>query len=217
MLKNYNKDIKYIYVENMEKIKMEENKNITLWHGGRDLEFNYREPKPSQKGRWEHGPGLYLTTHYETARDYAKGGGKTYKVEFELGENIQNVMIPLEKALLFIYDNATKKKQKIIIDDIHENMKRMNLIDKVEANVFLNLLFNYDAVVGNKTLNLNRFLVESGVDYGVVNRFKGRDETVFVIYNLDKIKKVKHISAKDVDLKDFELELNFNTRNKLKM
>jgi len=196
---------------------MEENKNITLWHGGRDLEFNYRDPKPSSKGRWEHGPGLYLTTHYETARDYAKGGGKTYKVDFELGINIQNVMIPLEQALLFIYDNATKKKQKTIIEDIHENMKRMNLIDKVEANVFLNLLFNYDAIVGSKTLKLNRFLVENGVDYGVVNRFKGRDETVFVIYNLDKIKKVKPISAKDVDLKDFELELNLDKKNKLKI
>ncbi len=32
--------------------------------------------KTQSKGRYESGPGLYLTTHYETARKYAKGGRK---------------------------------------------------------------------------------------------------------------------------------------------
>lgn len=183
-------------------------KMIQLWHGGRDLESDYRSPKQPRKNRWEHGPGLYLTTHYETARDYASGGGKTYQVSIELGNNIKNIEINLDEALNFIQDYVVGKKKQVVIDDIHNNLKRLNKTDTVNAEVFLNLLFNHDALKGEKILKLNRFLVEHNVDFGLVNNFKGRDETVMVIFNLQKIKKVRAVPAKEVSLDEYVIDVS---------
>ena len=63
---------------------------LTLWHGGRALEHDYKKSLPA-KGLWEHGPGLYLTTSYLRAKQYAKGGGTTYSVTVEEGKDIENV------------------------------------------------------------------------------------------------------------------------------
>lgn len=178
---------------------------INLWHGGRDLHLSYHKPKVCAKGRWEHGPGLYLTTHYETARKYAKGGGTTYKVELELGNHIKNIDIHIDNVLYFVKKNVIKSKQKDIIDDLHNNMKRSQTMAFINAEVIVNLCVNYEALKGEQTVELNRFLVENNVDYGTENNFGGRGETVCVVYNLDKIKKVKAIKSQDVLLTDYEL------------
>lgn len=190
---------------------------VILWHGGRDLEHNYRDTQVSSKGRWEHGPGLYLTTHYETARKYAKGGGKTYQVTVELGTHIKDVELPIEKVLDFISQNVVKSKRNDLTDDIHQNMKRMNSTTHVAAETLMNLCINYEALKGEKTVSLNKLLVEHGVDYGTAERFSGRDETVCIVFNLDKIKKVKAVLAKDVSLNDFELIFPKQNNNKLKI
>ncbi len=189
---------------------------MKLWHGGRDLEYSYNEIKKSSKGRWEYGPGLYLTTHYETARKYAKGGGKTYHVHVELGNNINNVKINLEDTLSFIKNNVVKSKQKELIFDLHNNMKRMNLVNEVEANVLLNLIINTEAVVGEKTIKLNEFLVQNKVDYSIVDRFSGRDETVVVIFNPKQIKKVSPIKSNEVSPDEYELTFEYHKNKKLK-
>ena len=190
---------------------------MKLWHGGRNLESDYNKPKKATKGRWEYGPGLYLTTHYETAYKYSKGGGKTYLVDFDLGTHINEIKINLDHALEFISNNTVKNKHKKILDDIHNNMKRMGHHDKVDALVFLNLMINHDAVIGEKTINLNKFLVSQGIDYATVDRFSGRDETVFVIFNHKLIKSVSPIKAKDVSLSDYELSIFNQPTNKLKL
>ena len=68
-------------------------------------------------------------------------------------------------------------------------------------------MINFDAIVATKTDKLNNFLVEHGADYSIVDRFKGRNETVFVIFNNKLINKVKVISAKDVNLSQWELDV----------
>lgn len=189
---------------------------MKLWHGGIDLEHSYNEVKKASKGRWEYGPGLYLTTHYETARKYAKGGGKTYHVHIELGNSIHNVKINLDETLSFIKDNVVKSKQKELIVDLHNNMKRMNLVNEVEANVLLNLIINSDAVVGEKTIKLNEFLVQNKADYSIVDRFSGRDETVVVIFNPKQIKKVSPIKSSEASLEEYELPFENPIRKKVK-
>lgn len=194
---------------------MEPNVNIqeiTLWHGGRDLHMTYNAPKSSTKGRWEHGPGLYLTTHYETAKKYAKGGGNTYKVTLELGTHIKDVTIHIDDVLNFVKKNVVKAKQNDMINDLHNNMKRCQTVPFVHAETLVNLCINYEALKGEKTVALNRFLVDHNVDYGTVRNFGGRDETVCVVYNLDKIKKVKSIKSQDVTLDEFEI--NFPHKEK---
>lgn len=182
-----------------------DNNKITLWHGGRDLHLSYHKPKICAKGRWEHGPGLYLTTHYETARKYAKGGGTTYKVELELGNHIKNIDIHIDNVLDFVKRSVIKSKQNDIIDDLHNNMKRSQTVPFINAEILVNLCVNYEALKGEQTVALNRFLVENNVDYGTEDNFGGRSETVCVVYNLDKIKKVKALKSKDIPTSEYEL------------
>ena len=180
---------------------------LTLWHGGRNLEHSYKEFKSATKKRWEHGPGLYLTTHYDTASSYAKGGGKTYLVEFSEGNNIDNIIIDLPKVYEFVNSTVIGHKRKEVLDCIHDNSNRTSDGTKIKASYLLNIMINFDAIVATKTDKLNNFLVEHGADYSIVDRFKGRNETVFVIFNNKLINKVKVISAKDVNLSQWELDV----------
>lgn len=185
---------------------------IKMWHGGRDLEYSYREFKESRKKRWEYGPGLYLTDHYETARKYAKGGGKTYLVELEVSGFIGNKILDIDESFRFINSYVVKSRARQIMEDIDYHMKRVGSVSDVDANVFLNLMINYDAVVGKNTRKLNEFLVSHGIDISYSDRFGGRDETIICVFNNKNIKKIKVISASDVDLNDY----NFDILPKLK-
>jgi hypothetical protein len=49
----------------------EPNNLINLWHGGRRWQGN-PEVRESVKGRYEAGPGLYMTTSLMTASRYAR-------------------------------------------------------------------------------------------------------------------------------------------------
>ena len=83
----------------------------------------------------------------------------------------------------FVNLYVIKKKAKEVIDCIKDNSKRTSNGDTIKASYFLNIMINFDAIMPSKTEKLNEFLVSKGADYSIVNRFGGRDETVFVIFN----------------------------------
>lgn len=181
---------------------------LTLWHGGRDLEFNYKNNQSSKKGKWEHGPGLYLTTHYDTAYQYAKGGGKTYQVTVELGNNIYDVMLDISIVNDFVLKNIIKSKRKSVLQSLYDNMQRLNHTTTIRAEYVLNIIFNNNAISHTKTNLLAEFLINNGVDYGIATRFKGRDETVLIVYNKQKIQSIVTRPAKTVSLDEWELPFN---------
>lgn len=189
-------------------------KKIKLWHGGRNLESDYLEFKGSKKDRWQHGPGLYLTTHYDRASQYAKGNGKTYMVTIEEGNDIKDISIDISFINEFVICNVKKSKQKEILNDIYQNMNRMNSNPLVKAEVFLNLIINHDAITIPKTKLLNKFLVNHNVDYCAVNNYGGRDEKILVVFNNKKIKSVKPLYSKDVVLEDYQLPFEFKAITK---
>lgn len=186
---------------------MDISNKIVMWHGGRDLEHGFREFKEARKKRWEYGPGLYLTDHYETASKYAKGGGKTYLVEFEVKNFIGNKNLNVDDAFNFIKSYVVKSKVRDILDDIDNNMKRFGSVDSVGAEIFLNLMINYDAVIGKNTKKLNEFLVNNGVDFLYSHGFAGRGETIVCLFNNKNIKKIKVVSASDITLADYKLNV----------
>lgn len=188
---------------------------LTLWHGGRNLEHNYNFFQSSKKGSWEHGPGIYLTTHYERAASYAKGGGTTYLVEIHEGNHIDNVKISLNKVYEFINSYVIKKRAKEVIDRIKENSNRTSDGESIKASYFLNIMINFNAVNSSQTTHLNKFLVDSGADYDTVNNFGGRPETVFVIFNNKLIHKVTTVFSKQVQLSQWELPVDFSVKKSL--
>lgn len=192
---------------------------VKMWHGGRNLEYSYKEIT-NAKGLWEYGPGLYLTTSYDRAYKYAKGGGSTYQILVEEGNDISKVNIDINKVFDFINNYIKNNKKKELLSDIKNHMDRMNKTNELSAEVFVNLIINLEAINKTKTSNLCQFLVNNNVDYSVVKNYAGSDETVLVIHNRNKIKKVDKILAKDVNT-DFYLEFKFrkteiNTNHKLK-
>ena len=171
---------------------------MSLWHGGRGLEFTYDTMLPHKKGRWEHGPGLYLTTHFDTASKYAKGGGKVYLVTIAKGTNIKDVFVSVSDAIDFTKRYVIAKHKQNIIDDLENIAKRRsdNMVPLVSLS---NLCLNYEALSSNNTIALRNFLVENGADYEISTRFGGRDETVIIVFNPKIIKSVKPIKTSDVD------------------
>lgn len=182
---------------------------IQLWHGGRDLEYSYKELRGSKNGKWEHGAGLYLTTHYDTAYSYSKGGGKTYLITLDIDpdKDLYSKKITIDEALNFISNNCKKNKLSLLSTDLNENLKRNGNMEYVSLDVLQNLIINHEAIANSKSYLLNEFIVNCGVQYGLVSRFKGRDEQVLVIYDRDTIKKVKPIPSKEVTTDMFELQL----------
>ena len=170
---------------------------MTLWHGGRNLQFNHMEMIPVKKGRWEYGPGLYLTTHYETARKYARGGGNTYKVTVEKGKDISNITIPLNEAIDFVNRYVKKDYRRIIVKDLINNVDRVGVLN---LQVLVNLCVNDQCLTPKNTISLRKFLVDHGADYDIVSRYNGRDESIVVIYNPQKIKKIEIVKSSSVTL-----------------
>ncbi len=188
---------------------MDNNNTISLWHGGRNLSKYDLEFKTPKKDRWEYGPGLYLSTHYETARKYAKGGGTTYLITLENGNSLENSKIPISNICQFAEQHVIKSKQKAFLDDIYDNAKRTSTYPDVQAYVFLNLIINNEAVKASNIKELNKFIVSQNIDYSKVGRYAGRDETIFIIFNLAKIKQIKPMSSQQATLELYELSPHF--------
>lgn len=182
---------------------------ITMWHGGRNLESSYKENLSSKAGRCEHGVGLYTTNHYLTAKKYAKGGGKTYQLQIDLNpeQSLEIVSIPIEEALDFISKHIKKKSIPQVSSLINENMKRLKNMEYIKAAHLQNIILNTDSIAFSKTNELCTFFVKHGVQYGLVKYYSGHDENVLVIYDKTIIKKVQSINSHNVSLDSYILDI----------
>lgn len=177
---------------------------LTLYHGGRGLEFNYMDIFPNAKGRWEHGPGLYLTTSYSRAYQYARGGRKIYKVVIKRGNNLRGATIPFDNVLNFVKSYIVTSKRRKFVDELTEIMLRYDLTDSVPADNFTNIIINDDLLPSSKTPALTQFLVDNGIDYSIVSSYGGANETVVVLFNRNLILSAKPVGKEKIT--DFDIE-----------
>lgn len=191
----------------LHKIVESSDSTLTLWHGGRNLESSYHEFAPHKGGRWEHGPGLYLTNHYDIAARYAKGGNKLYKVTIVKGQDSDDVTIPFDDVSDFAKRLVKGKARKEFLEMCQTNMQRRGL-SGVPAKVVSTLALNLEAIQNSNTGELRRFLVDHGADYTFVQNYHG-GASVYVIHNPKVIKRVEIIKGSDVK-DDFELPAQFN-------
>lgn len=169
---------------------------INFWHGG-NLD-NYNDVIAQKNGRYEYGPGLYLTTHYETARKYAKGNRKMYLITVKKGVDINNALIDTNIALDFIKTYVIKSKRREII----ERLSKFEKDGKIKAYIFNNIILNEKGIKPSYTKYLREFLVSNNIDYEIVHNPFGWGEDMMVLYNMKKI--VNIIVVKSTD------EVNFN-------
>ena len=162
----------------------------------------YDESMSHKKGQWEFGPGLYLTTKWETANKYSKGPRKLYRVTLEKGNNAWDVTLPFEDAVEFVktYGIGTKRK------GVLERLERYR--DGLKAEVLINLLVNMDALRSSDSGRLRVFLVEHGVDYSIVDNAFGWGERMVVLFNMKKILKKEIITPKH-RIEEYDLPTRF--------
>lgn len=165
--------------------------DMIFWHGG-NLD-GYNDIIAQKSGRYEYGPGLYATTHYDTARRYSKGSRKLYQITVERGNELNRSVIPLNSIISFINSFIMGKHKKEMIDA----MNRYQVNGNVKAYLFLNNILNNKSIKPTYTKYLRQFLVDNGIDYEIVHNPFGWGESMIVIYNMKKIKSVKQFTAKD--------------------
>jgi hypothetical protein len=65
------------------------------------------------------------------------------------------------------------------------------------AYIFVNSLVNEELIGNSNGLAIRKFLVDSGVDYELVQNAFGWGETMLVLYNLNLIAKVERVLPND--------------------
>ena len=169
-----------------------ESETITLWHGGRGLESGYTDFPAHRKGSWEHGPGLYLTASRDVASKYAKGGNAMYKVTVALERNIDDVFLSSDEVNDFVKRFVVARQRKEFIE-LAERSRTRRQVDKLPAEVLINLGLNMNAVPNSKTGEFRKWLVAHGVGYISVPNYGGwgvEKGQVYVIVDPKLIKKV---------------------------
>jgi hypothetical protein len=177
---------------------------ISLWHGGR-LDNAYDETISHKKGRWEFGPGLYLTSHYQTAQKYAKGSRRLYLITIAKGNDAKDTSIPIDKALNWCKDYVIRSKQAEILGRLNKWVEH----GEVKAYIFINVIINNDAIKNTDTAALRTFLVRQGIDYLTTDNAFGWHEKMITLFNMAKIVEKKVVNPKDkIEIFDLPTEWN---------
>lgn len=186
---------------NEEKIEIPKIPNtMNFWHGG-NLD-DYYDTIAHKKGRHEYGAGLYLTTHYETAKKYSKGGRKLYLITVEIGNDINDSLIDLKNVINFIDTYIKKNKRK----EIKDRLEKYTKDSFVKAYIFNNIILNENAIDSSKTNELRQFYIDNNIDYDIIDNPYGWGEKMMVLYNMRKI--VNKIQIKPTDkIDNYNLKL----------
>jgi hypothetical protein len=173
---------------------------MSFWHGGNlETPFNSLRKQKISRGEW--GFGLYLTTHYGTAKKYAKGTRKFYMITVKKGTCINDVMLPIKDVEIFIdgllsKSKATEAKQYVNL--------QMSANDTINAETLSNIMVNHEYLKASNTPKLKEFFLRQGIDYNIISSPFGWGEKMLVLFNMDLIVKKQIIKPND-KIKVFDL------------
>lgn len=179
------------YDEQFSKIATKGAGRMVFWHGGNLDQFD--DTIAQKNGRYEYGPGLYLTEEYRVAQKYAKGGRKMYLVSVSKGVDINDAKLAIEDAVGFVNRYVMVANRKRIINDLVAREED----GYVPAYVLMNLIINDKAIRPSNTPVLRSFLVDHGIDYEVVGNYGGFGGKMMVLYNMKKIESYQLFKASD--------------------
>lgn len=178
--------------------------DLRLYHGGQRWTGS-AEIRPHRRGEAEHGPGIYLTTSWETARRYARGGGAVYEVA------LRPPRLWLEDARLSLADAES------VVAEILGRGRRLERVlaslrsasgrspdGSLPACVLLNSFVNSDPASGGTGRDLASALARRGIGASLVHQ-SGEDWVVVLDPSL--VRRVRRLAPKDVDAAGFEFDL----------
>jgi len=174
---------------------------IQLWHGGRRW-VGGPEIQPPRAGKYECGPGIYLTTRYHRARSYTGGSGVTTLVTLREPRWLEQRELPLAKLEAFVRETPRFRKRDAVLADLEAATSRLGR-DTVPVSYLVNLGVNHDALAGNVGLQMASWLADQGIDASLYNA--GGQEQWVVVFNPKIITEYRTVSASDVALDLYEL------------
>lgn len=165
---------------------------LLFYHGGRRW-TGVPEVQPPRKKRAEHGPGIYLTTKYDTAVSYAKGGGHVQRVELDptLTWLDWSQTLPLDGVLSWVRMVPRMQNKSALLNDIERFAPRYPKGFPLLA--LLNLMVANDSLTGKPGLELVRLLVSNGVD-AALSEMSGEDWVV--VFNPARVLHHRTVPAK---------------------
>jgi hypothetical protein len=178
---------------------------IELWHGGKRWDGR-PEVRPSKQGRYECGPGIYLSTNYSTARKYATGGKVVTRVS--LADNIgwlERTKLPLKELLHYLDTAPRLPRREAVKRDFLERQDRRSLApnDLCDVARLVNTLINEELLAGKLGVHLAEWLTSKGIDASLHSPRVG--EQWVIVFNPAAIKKHTATSPSSVALADYEL------------
>lgn len=178
---------------------------IELWHGGSRWE-GAPEVRPPRQGKYECGPGVYLTTSYLRARKYAGGNKVTTKVV--LADDIrwlERAKLPLRELLDYAKTAPRLPMREQLLADLVRRYAEpeSSLDDLCDVSRLVNLLINSESLAGKPGVHLAQWLTSKGIDASLHTPM-GAEQWV-IVFNPAVIKSYRVVSAKDVTLDEYEL------------
>lgn len=176
-----------------------------FWHGGSRW-HDRPEVRAPRKGRYECGPGIYLTTSYLRARKYAAGGKVTTLVT--LADSVrwlEQAKLPLQQLVDFLRTAPRLRNRHQLIEDflLRQVARQLAMADLCPVEHLVNLLINAEALTGKVGLYLAEWLSINGIDAA---RHKPQSQEQWVIvFNPAIIRKYQVVPAAGVSLDKYDL------------
>ena len=160
-----------------------------MYHGG-----TMNRVKAPTKGRWEYGPGLYLTNSYELARKYGMGSRRVFRCKIARGKDLSESLIDTRDVEKFIELHGGSKRA-----DYRSFISRHNKDGMFPAEILVNLAVNNN-MRSSSANALREFLRDHGVDYAL-NRWSGGEAGTYVLtlYDDSNLLEFKPISRVVMD------------------
>lgn len=176
---------------------------IEMWHGGRRW-TERPEVQPPKRGRYECGPGIYLTNQYERARHkYARGNGVTTLVSLKDDISwLEQKSLPLQELEDYVRRTPGLRKREMLLEDLSESASRVGK-NQIPVSYLVNLCVYYDVLGGNQGLRLASWLAEQGIDASLYN--VNLTEQWVIVFNPAIIEGYRTVSAAEVSLDQYSL------------
>lgn len=172
-----------------------------MYHGGQRWSGRPELQLPSHN-RYEAGIGIYFTTSYAKAREYARGGKVVTiaKIKKQFTE-ISKVRVPLNELLQFVKTCDRLRNKSEIIQDITGYSVRTKT-DNIPLDILMNLVINYESGSGKVGLEIARYLRSKGVD--AIVQHQSMDDWLVVI-NPEIIVSHHVVDPKKLDMTKYNL------------
>lgn len=194
----------------LEHCLKEDEKIVKFYHGGTAWGSNKPMVMPAKKGKYECGPGIYMTTSYSRAKSYA-GGNKIVQL---VAVDANKIILPNEVKVELIdvmnlISSIKIKNRRQLTQDLENSFKR----GRNSANIVINLLVNNEALSGDAGPVVAKWLSDHGITADF-NKF--HSEEWLIIFDPSIIIKVTKVDPELVkgDF-EFDLPMVFNDLKKL--